>query len=170
MSNYDIVGDYEDIIGATKPARAQVSKVASLPPWFARARQVAASVPQQPAVTEGTMGVPRRLPIPLPLSNVNAGATVTITQRAQIVLRAERLVLTSSVSPSNVQVQVFVGVFPQTVAAGFIPLDVFRANAFGVELAGNTLQVGNDLSIQAQNIGAVAETVGGAVIGVALQP
>ena len=141
-----------------------------LPPWFARAREVQAQVPQTPSVTSEGMGTPRKLPLPLPLTVVNPGTTVNITQRAQIILRAERLVLTSSQNPSACQVQIFVGVQPQTVAAGFVPLDVFRATAFDVGLTGNTLQVGNDLTIQTQNTGALAETVGGAVIGTALQP
>lgn len=163
----DLVGD--DIIGAIQKASPAMGGAKQLPAWFRRQGQVAAAVPQQPQIVETAAGIPRRLPLPLPLTTINAGATLTITQRAQIICRAERLVLTSSQTPSSVQVQVFVGVQPQTVAAGFIPLDVFRGTAFGVELQGNTLQIGNDLSIQSQNIGALAETVGGAVIGIALQ-
>lgn len=166
---WDIVGDGEDIIGAVQRSRA-MSAPKQLPAWFNRARSVAGSVPQQAQVTQEGAGIPRRLPLPLPLTVINPGVTLNITQRAQIPLRVERLVLTSSVAPSAIQVQVFVGVFPQTVAAGFIPLDVFRATAFEVGLTGNTLQVGNDFTVQAQNTGAVAETVGGAVIGIALQP
>lgn len=166
---WDIVGEGDyDIIGAQKAAMR--TPVKSLPAWFNRARAVQGAVPQQPQVTQEGAGVPRRLPLPLPLTVLNPGTTSNITQRAQIPMRVERLVLTSSLPASSVQVQVFVGVFPQTVAAGFIPLDVFRATAFEVGLTGNTLQTGNDFTVQAQNIGAVAETVGGAVIGIALQP
>lgn len=169
----DLVGDLNDIVGAVKGGaqlQAGAAKRAMLPPWFHRAAQVEAAVPQQPQVVQSAMGVPRKLPLPLPLTLINPGATVSIVQRAQITHRSERIVLTSSQSPSSCQVQVFVGVMPQTAAAGFIPLDVYRATAFGVELQGNTANVGNDITVQTQNIGAVAETVGGAIIGVALQP
>lgn len=167
MSWTDIVGDYEDVIGAKAMARGPQK---SLPGWMQRARAVQGAIPQAPVVTSEQAGTPRVLPLPLPLTNINPGVTQTITQRAQIPLRAQRVVLTSSVSPSAVQVQIFVGVQPQTVSAGFVPLDIYRPTAFDVGLVGNTLQVGNDFSMQAQNTGAVAETVGGAVIGIALQP
>lgn len=171
----DFVGEMEDIIGAMKGTTRQrggvQGKLATLPAWWNRTSQMTQAIPTAPQVAEGPAGVPRKLPLPLPLTSVPAGGTVTITQRAQIPQRAERLVLTSSSNPSSsVQVQAFVGVFPQTVAAGFIPLDIFRATAYDVMLQGNTLQVGNDFSLQTQNIGALAETVGGAVIGMALQP
>lgn len=165
----DIVGEdqWSGYVGAKAP---QMGMRKQLPAWFQRPREVAAAVPTTPQITEGAEGIPRVLPMPIPLTNVNAGTTQTITARAQIPLRTERLVLTSSATPSNCQVQIFVGVFPQTVTAGFVPLDVYRPGAFGVALRGNTLQVGNDLSIQVQNIGGVAETIGGAVIGTAIQP
>ena len=168
MSWTDIVGDYEDIVGASKAMSRGPQK--SLPSWMQRARAVQGAVPTQPVVTSEQAGTPRVLPLPLPLTTVNPGVTQTITQRAQIPLRAQRVVLTSSIAPSAVQVQIFVGVQPQTVSAGFVPLDIYRPTAFDVGLVGNTLQVGNDFSVQAQNTGGVAETVGGAVIGIALQP
>ena len=169
MGNWlDIVGDYDDIVGASKAQMAPAKR--PLPSWMRRSTAVSDAVPTSPMIASEGAGVPRVLPLPLPLTTINPGVTQTITQRAQIPLRAQRVVLTSSVTPSSVQVQIFVGVQPQTVAAGFVPLDIYRPTAFDVSLVGNTLQVGNDFSVQAQNTGAVAETVGGALIGIALQP
>jgi len=165
----DIVGDMYDIVGAKSSVSSQMARK-SLPAWMARASGVVESMPTGKTVLSEQTGIPRMLPLPIPSTIVNPAATVPITAAPQIPIRAERLVLTSTATPSNVSVQATVGVIPQAASAGFTPLDVYRPNAFDVRLNGNTLNVGQLFTLNATNNGGVAETIGGAVIGTSLQP
>jgi hypothetical protein len=113
----------------------------------------------------------KRQPMPFPATTVlAAAATATITLLPQRAFRVERLVMTSSVTPSAVVLsQINVGQEPQFVGTGVIPLDAFASGAFDTYLRGTTAVPGITITIVISNQGLVAENVNGAFLGEAIE-
>lgn len=113
----------------------------------------------------------KRQPMPFPSTTVlAAAATATITLLPQRAFRVERLVMTSSVTPSAVVLsQINVGQEPQFVGTGVVPLDAFASGAFDTYLRGTTAVPGITITIVITNQGLVSENVNGAFLGESIE-
>ena len=100
---------------------------------------------------------------------LGANATATFTWQPQRPFRLERLFLQSS--GNNVDFNVInlvVGADPQFVNDGAIPGTMFRPDAVGCHLRGNTANQGVTLSITLTNTTAAIISVFGGIIGTSL--
>jgi hypothetical protein len=182
---YDIVGDGEhvgDTIGDHSDG------VGQMPAWLSQflarfgpqATRPAAPPPRAPhrLAQQGSKQLfdriqahaLRRQIAPIPATPIAPGATANISIRPQRAIRVQRLVLQSTVSPSQLLItDITVGARPQFVNAGAVPVGVFAANAFDVELRGDTASPGIEITLTVTNPSAAAETLAGAIIGEALE-
>lgn len=192
---YDIVGeDMLDVSGVgedqeTRETAGDVGFLGGLPflgaprlrpqaapvaPSVQRAMAAPAASAAVPAQSFGPAILPRSGPtvirrqvLPIPATSVPASGTVTVTLQPQRSFRVERLILGSTVSPSQIVVSdISVGAERQFVAAGDVPISAFSPDAVGTQLRGDTAQPGTTVTITLRNLsGSSAETVSGAFFG-----
>lgn len=169
---YDIVGE-DQYIGEDQDISGDVGFLPALrgfPGLIGPRAQPRPAQPAQPVgptlVPRSVQGILRRQILPIPATTVGAGASVTVTLQPQRAFRVERLVLASSVSPSQVVVSdISVGAERQFVSAGDVPLSAFSADAVGTGLRGDTAQPGTTVTVTLRNLGGSAETISGAFFG-----
>lgn len=181
---YDIVGEDMDTVSGVGEEPETAGDVGFFAPqWLrglvparpgaaavARATPVATAAPVAPGapaiMPRPVQGILRRQILPIPATPVGAGGTATITLQPQRAFRVERLVLSSTVKPSQIVVSdISVGAERQFVSAGDVPLEAFAPDAIGTGLRGDTAQPGTTVTLTLRNIGAAAETISGAFFG-----
>lgn len=138
------------------------------------ARQIAQAVPAQTygpnVVPRASIPVIRRQILPIPATALSPGGQATVTLQPQRGFRVEKLVLSSTGSPSGIVVSdITVGAERQFVASGDVPIAAFTADAVGTQLRGDTAQPGVTVSITLRNLGSAAETVSGAFFGASVE-
>jgi hypothetical protein len=123
-------------------------------------------IPPGPQVAPaGTQNVYRQI-APLPATTVAAGGVANAVIQPQRGFRLERLVLESSVSPSNTTVtNITVGAEPQFISAGNVPLSVFAFNAINTSLRGDTAVPGITITVSLANSGGAPEIITGTFLG-----
>lgn len=172
MAEYDIVGEepQTEVVSGDEPETGFLPSFRGLRlPFPRRPAQPAASsgpaiVPVQPR------GVLRRQILPIPATTINGGQSATVTLQPQRAFRVERLVLASSVTPTQCVVSdISVGASRQFVSAGDAPLAAFAADAVGTGLRGDTASPGTTVTITLRNLGDSAETISGAFFGESLE-
>lgn len=180
LNPVDIAG--LDIIGATNVQRAQMAKAqkaAQLRGLMAAAKrrkaqqrlQGLASIGVKPtlAVDRGFTKA-RGFPFALKADAVTpAGAPGSVTRRPQVPIKIKRLVIPSSIAAAFDITDIKVGKDSQLVGSDPIPGETFSPTAFGVELNGDTAQVGNDVSISFVNISGAAQQFRCVFIGPAVE-
>ena len=157
----EIVGDEEDmdqLIGAVAQAiqRRRGAAPARRPPQRV---QMQAPRPQIQRIQNTSF---RRYPLGLGATSIGAGATAVIQANPQLPFQVNRLVTPSTgLLIDNLQV----GTASQFVAAGAVPVEVFRPDAVDVDLKGDTAVPGVAVQITISNPTAGALTFSGAIIG-----
>lgn len=181
MAEYDIVGEE---LPMTEVVSGDEPETGFLPafrfPFFGGAprqapqRGLARAVPPAPAgpqaVPAGPRGILRRQILPIPATDVPANGSVVITLQPQRAFRVERLVLASTVSPTQCVVSdISVGASRQFVSAGDVPLAAFSPDAVGTGLRGDTASPGTTVTVTLRNLSSMLEKVSGAFFGEALE-
>jgi hypothetical protein len=181
LNPVDIAG--LDIIGATNVQKqaqlAKAKKAAQLRGLMAAAKkrqaqqrlQGLASIGVKPtlAVDRGFTKA-RGFPFALKADAVTlAGAPGSVTRRPQVPIKIKRLVIPSSIASAFDITDIKVGKDSQLVGSDPIPGETFSPTAFGVELNGDTAQVGNDVSISFVNISGAAQQFRCVFIGPAVE-
>jgi hypothetical protein len=170
----DIIGGTMDIIGAQRGHAAQAQPHMggkTLPAWLHRTASVQEALPSGAALVNVSSGVPRRLNMGIPpFTFVGPGfAGGVITMQPQLPIRVERITWNSSLATSTARFFPAVGVVPQTVTQEPLPIQAFRETAFDMEFSGNTLNVGQVMSLTVSQVVGAAETIFGVVQGTSLQ-
>lgn len=102
-------------------------------------------------------------------AGVAAATNVLITSRPQQIFRPERLILSSASAPAFLVNDILVGNRSQLVAAGALPGDAFRPDAFGVRLKMDVARVSQDITLSVTNLTAATQRFNAALIGDCLQ-
>lgn len=184
----DIAGTGLDIIGATSPtskqqalarAIAKQKKAAFLKGLIAaRKRQAGQQRLQQlsQAGIKPTLAVERgytkarRFPFGLQADGPTAaGAPGSVTRRPQTPIKLARLVIPSTIAPAILITDIKIGKDSQLVGSDPIPGEVFAPNSVGVDLAGDTANVGNDVTVAFVNISGAPQQFRCALIGPAVE-
>jgi hypothetical protein len=92
----------------------------------------------------------RNWAMPFGPQSIAAGAAVGIPVQPQVVFRGRRLVIPSPIAP-NFNFQIVVGVATQQVQFGFLPAIAYVENSVGMNLGLDTAQIGNTITLTAQN-------------------
>lgn len=100
---------------------------------------------------------------------IPAGTTADITGQPQVIFRAERLIVKSSIAASFDIIDVKVGKNSQFAAAGPVPADSFSPNAVGIRLKCDTATPGMNIVVTVENTGGADLFFRGAIIGTALE-
>ena len=98
-------------------------------------------------------------------TNVAAAATVTITAPPQNLFRTERLVIPSDIAFGFGVADFKVGNESQLVSGGELPAAMFTEVSIDTDIHFKTAEVGNQISIQVRNKGAVAVEFVAGMIG-----
>lgn len=94
----------------------------------------------------------RRLPVGFPSTAVAAaGGTATASVQPQILYRAERLIVPSSLATGLLINDIKVGNRSQTAAANPIPAEAFTEKGWGVDMTLDTADVSQFISLLLQN-------------------
>jgi hypothetical protein len=159
LMGMDDIGD-EDI-GAIVRARRAVARRAAKPGPMLRRGQAGA----QPFTRKRTtLGIPKASFA----NNAAAGTTVTVEVEPQRAFQPERFlaVAVSPVPSAKVGVrQITIGDVPQLPAAQAVPLEMFRADAVGVQLDLTECEPGTKLQVQYEVLTALGAAEGGDIVG-----
>lgn len=102
-------------------------------------------------------------------AGVAAATNVLITSRPQQIFRPERLILSTAAAPAFLVNDILVGNRSQLVAAGALPGDAFRPDAFGVRLKCDVAKVSQDITLSVTNLTAATQRFNAALIGDVVQ-
>jgi hypothetical protein len=98
-----------------------------------------------------------------------AGAAGSVTRRPQTPIKIARLVIPSSIAGAFVITDLKVGKDSQFVGSDPIPAETFIPTAVGVELKGDTANVGHDVTVAFTNISGAPQQFRAALIGPAVE-
>lgn len=107
--------------------------------------------------------------MPLGRITVEPGAPGTLRETAQRVIRIERLILSSPTLVNFDVTQIFMGVESQKAAIASSPAETYAFNAVASSLRGNTLQPGQNATVNVLNNGEEEDTIAGMFRGESLQ-
>ena len=112
----------------------------------------------------------RRFPLGFDsVTPVPAGAVVSIQSRPQVTFKPQRLIIPSTIGPSFLILALSVGKNPQTVAVSPNLGLVFSEQGWGVDLDCDTANIGQDVTMQVQNITGAPVRFFGSLIGPAAE-
>lgn len=100
--------------------------------------------------------------------SINGGVAVTFNSQPQLIFRASRLMVLSSIAQLFTLTDFRIGRVSQFIAPNGVPAAAFAETAVDSGLRGDTGNVGQTLAIIAQNNAAGALTYSGACFGVAI--
>ncbi len=110
----------------------------------------------------------RNWSIPFGPQSVAASTTANIQVQPQVVFRGRRLFIPSPIAP-NFNIQVTVGVATQQAQFGFLSALQFVENSVGSNMGLDTAQIGQTITLSAQNTDTVnAHTFQASLLGVAM--
>lgn len=98
-----------------------------------------------------------------------AGNPGNVTRRPQTPIKLARLVIPSLIAPAFLITDIKIGKDSQLAGSDPIPGEVFAPNAVGVDLSGDTANVGNDVTVAFVNISGASQQFRAALIGPALE-
>jgi hypothetical protein len=112
----------------------------------------------------------RRFPLGFDsVTPVPAGAVISIQSRPQVTFKPQRLIIPSTIGPSFLILALSVGKNPQTVAVSPNLGLVFSEQGWGVDLDCDTANIGQDVTMQVQNITGAPVRFFGSLIGPAAE-
>lgn len=92
----------------------------------------------------------RNWALPFGPTSVTQATTQNIQQQPQVVFRGRRLVIPSPIAP-NFNFSIVIGIATQQVQFGFLPAIAYVENSVGMNLGLNTAQIGQTITLAAQN-------------------
>lgn len=115
-------------------------------------------------LVQKTPGRLQRLALGIGVTSVGATSSAVVTVTPQVPFKLERFVTEVTGLQIN---DIKVGTTSQLVGAGSIPIDIFKHDAVGVGLKGDTAIPGVDLALYVSNAGASPVVLTGAYLGIA---
>ena len=175
LAGYDLVGDGsgdylvgddllgDDILGELYP-EADVRRNALVAAAVANRRVAEGAIVKDMAPTKA-----REFILGFDSTAVPGSTSANITQRPQVIVRPERVVIPSAVGVDFQVVDIKVGKNSQFSASGEVPAVVFAETSFGVRLKMDTAQVSMDVTLSVRNTNVNLRNFTAAIIGPAVE-
>lgn len=111
----------------------------------------------------------RQYPLGFPTTSIAAGASANVTATTQVLFRGRRLIIPSRIASSVLIDDFKVGKNSQFPSSGPVPGRAFTESAVGVDLALDTAQVAQSITLAVTNTSLAAINFNAALLGDAME-
>jgi len=111
----------------------------------------------------------RQYPLGFPTTSIAAGVTANVSAVTQVLFRGRRLIIPSKIAASVLINDLRVGKNSQLPSSGPVPGSAFKETAFGVDLALDTAQVSQTITLNVTNTSLATITFNAALLGDAME-